>query len=277
MSRLDHDANVRPWVQAAESAGATVLWADVDCGELPAEQYDDLLTARTRLVAVTAASNAPGTMPDIGPSPTGRTRWAPSLRRRCARHAAQPVDVAAPGADFYASRPKVARPAPRHDRRGPGSSRPSTRTSSCHLRRAGPVRNPHPPFAELAGVTAAVDWLASQGQRRTAAPAAGRRGGDGAHEASVFVRLLDGLRADPRVTLVGDPAVRTPTVAFTVAGNTPQQTAARLARAGRGLAATTTPRSSCGALGLETTGGAVRAGVVCYTTDDEVNRLLPAL
>src|ERR1700744_5598301 len=59
VSRLDHDANVRPWVQAAARAGATLRWAEVDLstGELPAEQYRDPGSRRTRLVAVTAASN----------------------------------------------------------------------------------------------------------------------------------------------------------------------------------------------------------------------------
>nr|MBA3524187.1 aminotransferase class V-fold PLP-dependent enzyme [Geodermatophilaceae bacterium] len=63
LSRLDHDANVRPWVQGAAAAGAMVRWAEVDLDscELPAAQYDALIGARTRLVAVTAASNATGT------------------------------------------------------------------------------------------------------------------------------------------------------------------------------------------------------------------------
>ena len=67
VSRLDHDANVRPWVQAAERAGALVRWAEVDpgTGELPAGQYTHLISDRTRLVAVTAASNVIGTRPDI--------------------------------------------------------------------------------------------------------------------------------------------------------------------------------------------------------------------
>ncbi|MBA3798114.1 MAG: aminotransferase class V-fold PLP-dependent enzyme, partial [Geodermatophilaceae bacterium] len=67
VSRLDHDANIRPWLQAARSAGVTVHWAEVDIEtcELPEWQYDDLLNERTRLVAVTAASNAVGTRPEI--------------------------------------------------------------------------------------------------------------------------------------------------------------------------------------------------------------------
>src|SRR5690349_18121995 len=67
VTSLDHDANVRPWVLAAERAGATVRWAefDPDTGELAAEAFDPLIGDRTRLVAVTAASNAIGTKPDV--------------------------------------------------------------------------------------------------------------------------------------------------------------------------------------------------------------------
>ena len=67
VSRLDHDANVRPWIQLATRAGATIRWAEVDpaTGELPVEQYTNLIGERTRLVAVTAASNVLGTVPDV--------------------------------------------------------------------------------------------------------------------------------------------------------------------------------------------------------------------
>ena len=65
VTRLDHDANIRPWVQAAEAVGATVRWLDFDpeTGEL--DSLEPLLTDRTRVVAVTAASNLIGTMPDV--------------------------------------------------------------------------------------------------------------------------------------------------------------------------------------------------------------------
>ena len=100
----------------------------------------------------------------------------------------------------------------------------------------------------------------------------------GAHETAVFDRLLTGLRADPRVTLVGDPARRTPTVAFTVAGESPQQTAARLGRADVAVwAGNYYAIELMQQLGLETSGGAVRAGVVCYTTDEDVDRLLAGI
>ncbi|HMG62615.1 MAG TPA: aminotransferase class V-fold PLP-dependent enzyme, partial [Streptosporangiaceae bacterium] len=67
VTQLDHDANVRPWVLAAARAGATVRWAEVDLpsGELPAAQFAGLISDRTRLVAVSAASNILGTRPDV--------------------------------------------------------------------------------------------------------------------------------------------------------------------------------------------------------------------
>lgn len=62
MTRLDHDSNIRPWVQAAESVGATVRWADFDIatGELPVAAVEKVLSNHTRLVAVTGASNVLG-------------------------------------------------------------------------------------------------------------------------------------------------------------------------------------------------------------------------
>ncbi|MFI5045341.1 MAG: cysteine desulfurase-like protein, partial [Acidimicrobiales bacterium] len=67
VSRLDHDANVRPWIQAAERVGATVRWIDFDpaTAELTVADVERVLSDRTRLVAVTAASNLIGTRPDI--------------------------------------------------------------------------------------------------------------------------------------------------------------------------------------------------------------------
>src|SRR6185437_3119620 len=104
VTRLDHDANVRPWVQAAGRAGAIVRWAAPDpvTGELPAEQYAGLLTDRTRLVAVTAASNLIGTRPDV-PVITAMARAAGALAYVDGVHATPhgPVDVAALGSDFY--------------------------------------------------------------------------------------------------------------------------------------------------------------------------------
>ena len=285
LSRLDHDANIRPWQQAAQAAGATVRWAEVEpqnC-ELPAEQYDALLTERTRLVAVTAASNATGTRPDVR-AIADRAHAVGALVHVDGVHATPhlPVDLGELGADLYACSAykwygphlgvTVADPmlleTLQPDKLLPSSDDVPDR---FELGTA--------PFAQLAGVTAAIDWLASHGtgaSRRAQLLSAMTT--IGAHEGAVFDRLLDGLRADPRVHLVGSPARRTPTVAFTVEGSTPQQVAARLGAASVAVwAGNYYAVELMQALGLEGTGGAVRAGVVCYTTDDEVDRLLQAL
>lgn len=103
VSRLDHDANVRPWVQAAEAAGATVRWAGFDpaTGELPADQYAALVGDRTRLVAVTAGSNATGTMPDVA-AIAATAHAVGALVCVDGVHSVPhgPTDLAASGADF---------------------------------------------------------------------------------------------------------------------------------------------------------------------------------
>ncbi len=105
VTSLDHDANIRPWVLAAERVGATVRWAefDVDSGELPVEAFDGVIGERTRLVAVTAASNAIGTRPDVR-AIADRAHHAGALTYVDGVHATPhgPTDIAALGADFYA-------------------------------------------------------------------------------------------------------------------------------------------------------------------------------
>lgn len=108
VSRLDHDANIRPWVQAAEGAGAVVRWADFDpaTGELPVASVGALLSDRTRLVAVTAASNLIGTRPDVAAIAdlvhrAGALLYVDGVH--LAAHAF--VDVTALGADFFVCSP----------------------------------------------------------------------------------------------------------------------------------------------------------------------------
>ena len=287
VSRLDHDANVRPWVQAAERAGATVRWAEVDVstGELPAGQYAALLSERTRLVAVTAASNVLGTRPDV-PAITAAARAAGALSYVDGVHATPhiPVDVAALGADFYAtsaykwSGPHV----------GAVIAAPAL-LSTLHPDKLIPAPDTipdrfeqgTPPFADLAGVSAAVDHLAQLG-----APGPGSRRARllasmavvEAYEQELFAVLLDGLAGMSQVTTYGKAPSRTPTAYFTVAGRTPDEVAQFLAArqvnvwAGHNYAWELT-----GALGLRDRGSAVRAGLVHYNDRADVDRLLTAL
>jgi cysteine desulfurase family protein (TIGR01976 family) len=287
VSRLDHDANVRPWVQAAERAGATVRWASVEVpsGELPAGQYDDLVTERTRLVAVTAASNVLGTMPDI-PRIAARAHAVGALLYLDGVHATPhtPTDMVALGADLYAtsaykwSGPHIGAVVGRPELLE--GLRPDKLASSSD---DVPDRfeTGTPPFADLAGVTAAVDHLASldpqaagtRRQRVLTSMAAVE-----AHEQAELAYLLKGLSALPRVRLVGSPARRTATVYFTVADHTPEKVAEHLARArinvwnGHCYAWEVTE-----ALGIRDSGSAVRAGLVHYNDRSDVDRLLNAV
>jgi cysteine desulfurase family protein (TIGR01976 family) len=287
VSRLDHDANVRPWVQAATRAGATVRWADVDlpAGELPVERYEDLLGERTRLVAVTAASNVLGTRPDVA-AISALAHAAGALVYVDGVHATAhgPVGMTALGADFYAtsaykwSGPHVgavvADPALLAELRPPKlASSPDDVPDRFETGTA--------PFADLAGVTAAVDHLAAlddeaSGTRRERLMTS--MAGAEAHELELFAVLLDGLAAISGVTLYGAASRRTATAYFTVAGHTPRAVAEHLASHrinvwnGHNYAWELTA-----ALGIRDAGSAVRAGLVHYNDAQDVERLLTAL
>jgi cysteine desulfurase family protein (TIGR01976 family) len=287
VTRLDHDANVRPWVQAAGRAGAIVRWASPDpvTGELPAEQYAGLLTDRTRLVAVTAASNLIGTRPDV-PAITALARAAGALSYVDGVHATPhgPVDVAALGGDFYVtSAYKWSGPHIGAVIASPGlleTLRPDKLLPS-------PDEVPDrfelgtPPFADQAGVTAAVEHLAGLDESATGT----RReriltsmASVEAYELELFAGLLGGLDSMEHVTTYGKAARRTATAYFTVAGRTPAEVAAFLAErkvnvwSGDNYAWELT-----GVLGIRETGCAVRAGLVHYNDDSDVARLLEAV
>jgi len=287
VSRLDHDSNIRPWVQAAERAGAVVRWAEIDpaTGELPAGQYEALIGARTRVVAVTAASNVLGTRPDLA----AIAALAHAVGALCyvdGVHATPhvPVDVAALGADFYAtsaykwSGPHV----------GTVTAAPAL-LETLHPDKLAPSPDTVPdrfergtlPFADLAGVTAAVNHLAglapgvAGGTRRERVLASMTMVEE--YEAALFGHLLGGLAGMSNVTLYGKAARRAPTAFFTVAGLTPRAVAESLAARGINVwSGNNYALELCRALGLEP-GGAVRAGLVHYNDDSDVDRLLAAV
>jgi len=285
LSRLDHDADVRPWLQAANRAGAVVRWAEVDpaTAELPAEQYDELVNERTRLVALTAASNATGTRPDVR-AIANRAHAVGAVVHVDGVHATPHLatDVRELGADLYATSAykwygphigcTVGDPALLETLR-PDKLLPSS--DAVPDRFEFGTSN----FAAYAGVAAAVDWIAAHGSganRRERVLSA--MATISAYEEQVFARLLDGLTRRDDVTLVGAPARRTPTVAFTVRDRAPLQVSADLGNQGVAVwAGNYYAVELMTALGLEKHGGAVRAGVVCYTTAEEVDRLLAAL
>ena len=282
VTRLDHDGNIRPWVHAAEAAGAAVRWVGFDraTAELTVDDVRAELSDRTRLVAVTGASNVLGTRPDV-PRIAEAVQEAGALLYVDGVHLTPhaPVDVVALGADFYACSPYkffgphhglvVAAPAlwerVRFDKLLPSTDAVPERFELGTL-----------PYELLAGTTAAIDYiagLASDANDRRIRVLESMRAVE-EHEDRLFGRLLDGLRRIPHVTLHGSPAVRTPTVFFSVDGVADRKVYEHLASL-----AVNAPASSFYAieasrwLGLGDT-GAVRAGLAPYTSDEDVERLL---
>jgi cysteine desulfurase family protein (TIGR01976 family) len=282
VTRLDHDGNIRPWVQAAEAAGATVRWAGFDrtTGELDPAEVTGLLGERTRLVAVTAASNLLGTRPDVAGIATaahavGALVYVDGVH--LTPHA--PVDVAALGADFFACSPyKFFGP-----HLGALVARPAL-LETLHADRLLPQTDAVPerfelgtlPYELLAGVTATVDFIAGlvpgEGDRRTRVTASMAAVEE--HEDRLFDQLLDGLRGLDRVTMHGSPRRHTPTTLFSVEGKAPREVYEKLATLG-----VNAPAGSFYALeasrwiGLGDT-GAVRAGLAPYTNQEDVDRLV---
>jgi cysteine desulfurase family protein (TIGR01976 family) len=291
VTKLDHDANISPWLLAAEERGVTVRWLDFDPAgcTLRLDTLPDLLNEKTRLLAITAASNAVGTIPDI----TKATQLAHAAGAHVfidAVHYAPhgPLDVQAIGCDFLACSAykwfgphtgvlygsydllealaayKV-RPAPTHT---PGKWETGTQS-----------------FESLAGVTAAVDYLSQLGEeavtRRDQLRSAMQRIKQ--YEQTISRRFLEGATAVSGLKIYGITDIerleeRTPTFAVSLAGYTPQQVAARLGEqgifvwSGHYYAIAVMER-----LGLLDQGGLVRIGFVHYNTLAEVDRVLNAL
>jgi len=286
VSRLDHDGNVRPWVQAAEARGATVRWIDFDpeTAELGTADLEAVLSDRTRLVAVTAASNVLGTMPDVA-ALAERAHAAGALVYVDGVHytAHEAVDVAALGADFFACSPyKFGGPHCGVVTADPGlleTLRPDKLVPSTDVVperfELGTL-----PYELMAGTTAAIDFLASldpaaAGSRRERV--VGAWDAIGAHEDVLRDRIEHALLARPDVTLWSRSKRRTSTLYFSVDGRSPADLHAELGR--RGISVSSGhcyAWEPCHRLGLGPT-GAVRVGLAPYTDDEDVHRLLSAL
>jgi cysteine desulfurase family protein (TIGR01976 family) len=290
---LDHHGNVDPWLGAAADRGLTVRVWEPRLGDctLDLADLDRLLGPRTKLVAVGWASNAVGTINPVADI-VRRAHAAGAWTYVDAVHAAPhlPIDVAAIGTDFLAcSTYKFFGPhAGVLYGKGPLlDSLPSYKVLPAHDRFETGTMN----HEGLAGVVAAVEYLADIGVRYGGAdPAAGRSRRVHAamsaireYEMALYRRLVDGLEAIPGLRLYGitDQArfdERTPTAALTIDGHSPRAISAALGR--EGIATWDGDFYATGLierLGLAETGGVVRIGLTHYNTADEVDRVVGAL
>ena len=273
VTRLDHDANVAPWLELAQDLDLTVRFADItdDC-DIDLADLERQLSARTKVVAFPVAANSTGTLTDVArivelAHGAGALAWAdavhaaPHLRTE-ARAWGVDVLLCSPYKFFgphlglaygrrellEAWRPYKVRPAPDE----PLGHRFETGTQ---------------PFELLAGLIAAIAYIDSLGWDAIKQ-----------HERMLGERFLAGL--PDTITLHGRPMMegRVPTFMFTVEGVSPSEVGRRLGEQGIAVwdgnyyALEVLRR-----LGLEESGGAVRAGFVHYNTADEVDRVLDAL
>ncbi len=287
---LDHDANISPWVLAAEERRVKVRWLEFDPAgcTLQLDRLAELLNERTRLLAITHASNAVGSITDVARAAEMAHRVGALVYVDAVHYAPHGlIDVQATGCDFLACsaykffgphtgvmygkqhllesiRAFKVRPAPSHV-----PDKWETGTQS---------------FESLAGVRAAVDYLASLGageSRRAKLASAMAR--IKAYEESLSLRYLQGAAGVPGLKVYGITDVerlaeRTPTFAVSLAGESPAQVAARLGEqgifvwSGHYYAVAVMER-----LGTLDRGGLVRIGFAHYNTPEEVDRVLATL
>jgi cysteine desulfurase family protein (TIGR01976 family) len=271
-TRLDHDANVRPWLIAAERAGATVRFAEPDAEtlELPVSAIEASLSERTRWVAVTAASNAVGTIPDVA-AIVAAAHAAGAHTYVDAVHATphRRLDVAAldtdvlvcssykwfgPHAGILCARPELL------EELTPDKLRPAPDTIPSRWETGTQS------FEAIAGIRAAAEYMLELDWNAVEA-----------HEKAMLGVMLAGLASIDGVKLHGAPVDRAPTVMFSVEGRPADQVARELA-----AVQVAVWHGSYYAwelhrvLGLGTD-GAIRAGAVHYNEPADIERLLAAV
>jgi len=291
LTRLDHDANVAPWLLAARDRGVTVRWLDFDpetgrwnAGDLPA-----LLSPRTRLVALGMASNALGTINPVADAIAHVRAHSSALVYVDAVQSVPHIvtDVATLGADFLACSPyKFFGP-----HQGVLWARDAETIEAYKVRPAGNegahrFESGTPSFEGHAGILGTIEYLEWLGEQSD--PQANSRRAKlvaamqamVAYEHDLGERLLAGLATIPGLKLYGPPTMqgRVPTFSFTIEGHHPDAIAEHLAAreiyawSGHFYAVEVIAR-----LGLEERGGLVRIGLCHYSTEAEVERLIEAL
>lgn len=290
VTRLDHDANVAPW-RALGERGVVIREVDIDPEDctLAMDDMAALIGPRTKLVAVGYASNAVGTINNIPQIVEWAHRVGALVFVDAVHYAPHgPIDVKALDCDFLACSvykffgPHVGVVYGKREhlqRFQPYKVRPAADT--VPERWMTGTQN----HEGLAGVTAAVNYLASLGQpapdRRTALVQAMNR--IVAYERTLAEQLIEGVLAIPGLTFYGirEPerfGQRTPTISFRLANRSPREVATALAQRGifvwdgNYYALSLSER-----LGVEPLGGMVRVGLVHYNTAEEVDRFLAVL
>jgi len=286
VSRLDHDSNVRPWIQAAEAVGATVRWAefDVATSELTVAAVEAVLSNKTKLVAISGAGNTLGTRPDlkaIGAAvhKVGALFYVDGVH--LTPHAV--ISAKDIGADFFgfsfyklmgphcaaiAASPELLKTL-NNDKLLPSTSNVPEKFEFGTL-----------PYEIMAGAIAAIDFIAEM------APGAGKTRREKivnsmkaleAYEEELLVYMEDAIKSLPGVTMYGHAKHRTPTLYFSFANHVSADiykamVAKKVNVPAHNFYALEVSRK----LGLGDD-GALRAGLAPYSTREDVDRLVGGL
>ncbi|TXH19094.1 MAG: cysteine desulfurase-like protein [Mycobacterium sp.] len=285
VTRLDDEANIAPWVRAANRYGAKLRWAEVDIesGELPSWQWENLINPSTRLVALASASGVLGTVTDLRPvTKLIHDVGGVAVVDHSAAAPYQLMDIGDIGADVVAVNAAswggppvgalVFRDPALIDTFGSVSLNPVA---------AGPARlevGLHQ-FGLLAGVVASVEYLASldesaRGSRPERLAVSMRSATEYLNR--LFDYLLHSLRSLPLVMMIGQPETRIPVVSFAVRNVPAERVVQRLADNGV-LAIATAGSRVLDVIGVDDIGGAVTIGLSHYSTMSEVDQLVRAL
>lgn len=286
VSRLDHDSNIRPWIQAAEAVGATVRWAefDVATSELTVAAVEAVLSSKTKLVAVTGAGNTIGTRPDlkaIGEAvhKVGALFYVDGVH--LTPHAV--ISAKDIGADFFgfsfyklmgphcaalAASPALLKSL-NNDKLLPSTFNVPEKFEFGTL-----------PYEIMAGASAAIDFIAEMapGEAKTRREKiVNSMNSLAAYEDELLVYMESAIKSLPGVTMYGHAKHRTPTLYFSFAnfssGDIYKAMAAKRVNVpAHNFYALEVSRK----LGLGDD-GALRAGLAPYSTRDDVDRLVSGL
>jgi cysteine desulfurase family protein (TIGR01976 family) len=285
VTRLDDEANIAPWLRAANRYGAKVKWGEVDIetGELPNWQWESLITAPTRLVAITSASSTLGTVTDLRAlTKLVHDNGGLVVVDHSAAAPYQLIDIDEIDADVVAVNALAwgGPPIGALVFRDP-SVIDSFSSMSLNPYARGPARlevGSHQ-FGLLAGVVASIEYLASldeaaQGTRRERLLTSMQSASS--YMSRLFDYLLMSLRSLPAVMVIGRPEMRIPVLSFAVSDVPAERVVQRLADNGV-LAIANAGSRVLDVIGVNDIGGAVTVGLAHYTTTAEVDQLVRAL
>lgn len=302
LTRMDHDANIMPWVMLAEERGATVRWLDfsTETYEFDLDRLGDLMSAQTRLVAFPYASNATGTINNVKVMTEIAHRAGALVFVDAVQYAPHgPIDVQELDCDFLVcSAYKFFGP---HQgvlwgKRRHLSTLPAYKVRPADDLPPGKFETGTQCHEGQAGVLGALSYLSNIGSEMgheflEESPGSNQRARElycamraiQAYETKLSARIVTGLLDLPGIKIhgiTGSDAIsrRVPTFAFTLEAKSPSEIARKLAEEnifvwdGHYYAMEVVRR-----LGLEDSGGMVRVGAVHYNTIAEIDRLVTVL